>query len=129
MGTFEMNKACSLCTYLSNGFVWVVFVDLYTCCCVLCCLPFFIHFINISLQIYRAYKFLWMLPWFLLLVRGRTQCIGRSAPSIFRLTVPVISLSLLLLFYLFPLFLFLSDPSPIIGYACHSLPPQLTDSC
>ena len=24
--------------------------------------------------------------------------------------------------------LFLSDPSPIIGYACHSLPNSLTDS-
>ena len=111
MGTFEMNKACSICTYLSNGFVWVVFVDLYICCCVPYCLPFFIHFIYISLQIYRAYKFLWMLPWFLLLVRGRTQCIGRSAPSIFRLTVPVISPSLLLLLlhlFLFSIFYFLA---------------------
>ena len=62
----------------------------------------------ISLQIYLDYIFLWMLPWFLLLVRGRTQCIGRSAPSIFRLTVPVISPSLLLLlFYLFLFFYFL----------------------
>ena len=25
--------------------------------------------------------------------------------------------------------LFLSDPSPIIGYACHSLTHSLTDSC
>ena len=25
--------------------------------------------------------------------------------------------------------LFLSDPSPIIGYACHSLPPSLPNSC
>ena len=53
-----------------------------------------------------------MFPWFLLLVRGRTQCIGRSAPSIFRLTVPVISLSLLLLLllhlFLFYIFYFLA---------------------
>ena len=25
--------------------------------------------------------------------------------------------------------LFLSDPSPIIGYACHSLPPSLPNCC
>ena len=25
--------------------------------------------------------------------------------------------------------MFLSDPSPIIGYACHSLTDSLTDSC
>ena len=65
----------------------------------------------ISLQIYLDYIFLWMLPWFLLLVRGRTQCIGRSAPSIFRLTVPVISLFLLLLLlhlFLFSIFYFLA---------------------
>ena len=28
---------------------------------------------------------------------------------------------------LFVLFIFLSDPSPIIGYACHSLTHSLTD--
>ena len=31
--------------------------------------------------------------------------------------------------YLVFAFAFLSDPSPIIGYACHSLTHSLTDSC